>query len=395
MGENFAPLNKSAEQSHFPVFQWEGQYNIGIAEIDEQHRHLLDLINRLSAQLLKGGLTPEERQDYLSQVVAYSHYHFADEEHFMEEAGLDAGYVSSHKQIHRQFVHQLEMFMPELEHDADESTGVLLKFLFNWLVFHILGSDQAIHDQIVLINKGMSPSEAAAQATQAHNSDQVGPLLHALGNFFDLLSNRNRELRELNATLEQRVAERTQELQRANTTLVTLSQTDVLTGLPNRRHALQMLEILWSEAKASGRPMCCLMIDADYFKDVNDRHGHAAGDLVLQALALTLRNNVRTDDIVARLGGDEFCVLCPDTTLEGGMQLADLLLVEVAALHMKTWRSSISIGVACSLPGVEKSEDLIRLADEGLYVAKDSGRSCVRCLQEKAGNSAQIPSTGQ
>lgn len=381
MGESVAPIFRSSEDNRFPVFQWENQYNIGIEEIDAQHRHLLGLINRLSAQLLKGGLTPEERQDYLSQVVAYSHYHFADEERFMEEAGLDVGYVSAHKQIHRQFVHQLEMFMPELEHDADEAMGVLLKFLFNWLVFHILGSDQAIHDQVVLIKTGMSPSEAAAQATQAHNSDQVGPLLHALGNFFDLLSNRNRELRELNATLEQRVAERTQALQKANTTLETLSQTDVLTGLPNRRHALQMLEVLWNEAKLAGRPMCCLMIDADYFKDVNDRHGHAAGDTVLQTLALTLRNNVRTDDFVARLGGDEFCVLCPHTTLEGGMQLASLLLDEVAALHMKTWRSSISIGVACSLPGLEKSDDLIRLADEGLYVAKDSGRSCIRTMQ--------------
>lgn len=62
---------------------------------------------------------------------------------------------------------------------------------------------------------------------------------------------------------------------------------------------------------------------------------------------------------------------------------------------MKTWRISISIGVACSLPLLEKSDDLTRLADEGLYVAKDSGRSCVRCVQEKAGNSAQILSTSQ
>jgi len=381
MGETLPQFHNENAANRFPVFLWEERFNIGIEQIDSQHQHLLGLINGLSAQLLKGGMSAESRQSYLQQVVDYSHYHFADEERFMEAAGLDAEFIRLHKLSHQQFGRQIEYFMPELANDPDAAMGLLLKFLFNWLIFHILGSDQAIHDQIELISQGMSSSEAAASVAQAHEAGQVGSLLHALGSFFDLLATRNSDLRELNATLERRVEERTRELQRSNQTLVMLAQTDVLTNLPNRRHALQILALMWDEARATDSTLCCLMIDADYFKDVNDHHGHAAGDAVLQILALTLRDHVRSDDVVARLGGDEFCVLCPHTSLEGGMQLASLLLDAVAALHVKTWRSSISIGVACSLPGLEQSDDLIRLADEGLYLAKDSGRSCIRSVQ--------------
>lgn len=374
------------DATRFPVFAWDDHYNIGIEDIDLQHRHLVDLMNRLSQQLLQGSVTSTERHAYLQELVDYTHYHFADEESFMEAAGLEASFIREHKLIHQQFVRQLAIFTPEIEHNTDETMGVLLKFLFSWLIFHILGSDHAIQEQLVLIGEGVSPHDAATRVQQSHDVGQVGPLLHALGSFFDLLSDRNRELRDMNATLEWRVAERTRELDEANNTLLLLSQTDALTGLPNRRHAVERLALLWAEVQASGQPLSCLMIDADYFKEVNDQHGHAAGDQVLKALAVTLRDTARSDDLVARLGGDEFCVLCPRTTLEGALKLAGQLLSAVSSLKVATgedsyWKSSISIGVACSEPGEQQRDDLFRVADEGLYLAKAAGRTCVRSVQ--------------
>jgi hemerythrin len=374
------------ETSLFPVFAWEEHYRIGIDNIDHQHRHLVDLLNQLSGELLQGNLNAAARQDYLQELVEYTHYHFEDEERFMDDSGLDAGFIAQHKRDHQQFIRQIGMFAPEIEHSTDEVMAVLLKFLFSWLIFHILGSDHAIQEQLVLINEGLSPQEAAIQVRNSHDLGQIGPLLHALESFYDLLADRNREVREVNATLELRVAERTRALDQANQTLVTLSQTDALTSLPNRRHALERLSLLWAEAQASGQPLSCLMIDADYFKEVNDNHGHAAGDLVLKALAATLRDRARSDDVVARLGGDEFCVLCPRTTLEGAQRLAAELLATVTAMKVATgegsyWRSSISIGVACSTPGLQQPDELFRVADEGLYAAKAAGRSCARSVQ--------------
>lgn len=379
------PAPTALDLSRFPVFEWEDHYNIGIADIDLQHRHLVALMNRLSGELLQGKLTAAARQDYLQELVDYTHYHFNDEERFMDAAGLDAGFVAQHKEGHQQFIRQIAAFAPEIQHNSDEAMGVMLKFLFSWLIFHILGSDHAIQEQLVLIEKGVSPQEAAAQVQQSQDVGQIGPLLHALGLFFDLLADRNRELRDMNATLERRVAERTKALDDANQALLSLSQTDALTGLPNRRHTLERLALLWKEAQASGQPLSCLMIDADYFKEVNDNHGHAAGDAVLKALALTLRDSARSDDVVARLGGDEFCVLCPRTSLEGARRLAAQLLTAVSNLRVATgadshWRSSISIGVACSLT-LQHQDELFRLADEGLYLAKAAGRSCARSVQ--------------
>lgn len=99
--------------------------------------------------------------------------------------------------------------------------------------------------------------------------------------------------------------------------------TDALTGLPNRRHALQQLKTLWEESTRSASPLSVMMIDADHFKEVNDTCGHDAGDLVLGELARTLQHAVRTDDLVSRLGGDEFLIICPDTDSSGGRQIAE------------------------------------------------------------------------
>lgn len=171
-------------------------------------------------------------------------------------------------------------------------------------------------------------------------------------------------------------------LSEANQRLGILAMTDVLTGLSNRRHAMQILERLWVESIEKKTPVACMLVDADGFKEINDRFGHDAGDLVLRELAKQLQYAVRTDDIVCRLGGDEFLIICPNTNEEGCLHIANLTHAEIEALTVSVpggvWRGSISVGVGAKTDSMKNLEELVRAADRGVYVAKAAGKNCVR-----------------
>jgi hemerythrin len=109
---------------------------------------------------------------------------------------------------------------------------------------------------------------------------------------------------------------------------------------------------------------------------------------VLRQLANTLRDGVRTDDVVGRLGGDGFFIICPNTSLEGAMKVADAVVSAVAAMRVPTgegcWEGSVSVGVAVRTPDMEGITDLVKLADEGVYLAKRDGKGCARTLSSPA-----------
>ena len=178
--------------------------------------------------------------------------------------------------------------------------------------------------------------------------------------------------------------EKTLALSRANQKLGELALTDVLTGLSNRRYAMQNLKRLWGESIENNLPLACMMIDADGFKNVNDSYGHDAGDVVLCQLANELKDTVRTDDIVCRLGGDEFFIICPDTDEEGAMNIANIVHAKISQLTVKVadgvWHGSISIGVAVKTDSMKNLEELIKAADLGVYAAKSAGKNCVRIV---------------
>lgn len=213
------------------------------------------------------------------------------------------------------------------------------------------------------------------------------PLLEALNGLFSQVSARNKELQELNHSLEEKVALRTEELNKLNKELENLSLTDVLTKMPNRRHAIQKLSSLWNESIINLKPITCLMIDADYFKSINDTYGHDIGDLFLVKLGETLKYSIRNDDLACRLGGDEFFVICPNTDLQAGKTLAEIIAKQFSQLCLENEgelldiKLSLSIGVAEKTPAMQNYEALIKLADEGVYKAKDNGRNCIQTVQ--------------
>jgi diguanylate cyclase (GGDEF)-like protein len=160
-----------------------------------------------------------------------------------------------------------------------------------------------------------------------------------------------------------------------------LATVDDLTKLLNRRHFLDSLKSEFSRAQRHDRPLSVLMIDADDFKGINDRHGHSAGDDVLRSMAERCRGVVRESDIVGRLGGEEFAIALSDTDMPNAVQTAERLCRGVAAepfavdgdkLHV-----TVSIGVAARRAQISDPDDLLRFADRVLYAAKANGRNCV------------------
>jgi hemerythrin len=361
-------------------FQWNKHFETGLETIDQQHHGLVDLINRFGELLVRAeGASAAEIDAMFKQLAAYAQYHFHEEEQLMQKVGLDPGYIKQHRKLHTDFVQDLTV-MHQRATERQETAEQLLKFLTYWLTYHILGTDQSMAKQMVAVRSGQAPKDALD--TEANmQKGATGPLLQALNGLFHQVSERNRELQELNRSLELKVAERTRSLSDANQLLEQLALTDVLTGLPNRRQAMATLDRAWAQAVRDASALSCMMIDADGFKQVNDRYGHAAGDEVLRQLSALLRDSVRRNDIVCRLGGDEFLILCPGTTLEGALQGAEILREKTAKLQVPVnggeWLGSISIGVAARTPAMQDFEALIKTADEGLYLAKRNGRNGV------------------
>lgn len=165
-----------------------------------------------------------------------------------------------------------------------------------------------------------------------------------------------------------------QERKRMMQELEELSITDELTGLANRRHLDKRLAEETRRSERTNEIFSVLMIDLDHFKKVNDKHGHQAGDEVLQQCAETLEQTIRATDFVARFGGEEFCVLLPDTSHPGGQHAGERARKAIARLPEPV--PTISVGVAYWEPHAS-ADELIARADEALYKAKETGRDRV------------------
>jgi diguanylate cyclase (GGDEF)-like protein len=159
------------------------------------------------------------------------------------------------------------------------------------------------------------------------------------------------------------------------------SRTDALTGLWNRRHFDEQLERVLAETDRFGGSCALVICDIDLFKQVNDNYGHDAGDVVLVRVAEVLREGVRTVDVCARLGGEELALILPQTALEGAVELADRLRLQIEALAVAhagiTVRVTVSMGVATYRAGEPGKAQLFKRADEKLYEAKHAGRNRV------------------
>ncbi len=177
---------------------------------------------------------------------------------------------------------------------------------------------------------------------------------------------------------------------RLNQELVRQAMLDPLTGISNRRALDAAADRAIAVARRHARGLAVLLVDADHFKQVNDRHGHGAGDSALQALVAALQAELRPSDLLGRLGGEEFVVILPESDEEPAHGAAERLREAVAAIDFSIQREKVPLRVSIGIALLEDGDDLVTLlrrADHAMYVAKRSGRNCVvgpRQLRQQA-----------
>lgn len=184
---------------------------------------------------------------------------------------------------------------------------------------------------------------------------------------------------------EKEIEQRTEELKQANETLQRLCREDSLTGLANRRSFAQFLTRTWQGSMRNHQPISILIIDIDDFKAYNDHYGHKKGDSCLKLISEAIRRTVgRASDLVSRYGGEEFVVVLGDTSLEGGLKIAENIRAAIENLGIphkgskKHRMVTVSIGVTSTLPAPEiQPATVLVAADRAMYIAKHDGKNQV------------------
>lgn len=166
--------------------------------------------------------------------------------------------------------------------------------------------------------------------------------------------------------------------------LVQMAKVDSLTGVYNRRYLDTRLAEEMERSRRHGNPLSIFILDIDYFKVINDTHGHICGDYTLRAMSELLQNAIRTSDILGRYGGEEFCCVMPETTFEQALVLAERCREQISENRFscsdQQSRITVSIGVTTQTAG-DTLERMIKRADDSLYEAKRTGRNRVCSYQ--------------
>ena len=253
------------------------------------------------------------------------------------------------------------------------------------------------NDKLLILQKPFNGIEVLQLATAlcrkwdlAHEvAGQLDELSRLVDERTAELQSANEQLTQSNGALVRTVGDleaAQAQILRQNNKLEHLASRDSLTGCFNRRAFYAQFEKAFVESREHGTELCCLMVDIDHFKRINDQFGHAVGDQAIQAVASGLSVELRLTDAVGRYGGEEFCLMFPRTTLAEASNLAERLRiqVEIEAGDRVRMASRLVITVSCGVSstafGARTPLELIDQADKALYAAKEGGRNCVMAL---------------
>ncbi|HKP75227.1 MAG TPA: diguanylate cyclase, partial [Longimicrobiaceae bacterium] len=228
----------------------------------------------------------------------------------------------------------------------------------------------------IILVTALSETEHIVQGLNTGADDYIAKPYH-----FQELEARVRAMLRIKR-LQDELDQKNRELEVANKRLKKLSITDGLTELFNHRHVHELLRDEFERSRRSEEPLAVAMIDLDRFKQVNDTYGHPTGDIVLFETARILQDTAREIDMVGRYGGEEFIAILPNTAEDEAARFAERVREAVEAHVYRDEgteiRMTCSSGVASfPAPGIETPEELLKSADEALYVAKESGRNRV------------------
>ena len=261
--------------------------------------------------------------------------------------------------------------------------GVIISLLLLWVTYRLAQRFSQPIEQLAAAAHLVEQGSHSASFVQDSSIREIQVLSQSLNRMTQTLLSQQDQLLEANATLEQKVTLRTEALQQANATLEKLARFDALTNVHNRRAVNEYLDYLFGQFQRNAQSYSVLLMDVDFFKQVNDQFGHEVGDQVLQKVAATITEHVRETDFVARFGGEEFMVVAPQTDLEGAGVLADKVRVAIAQAELLEQRPvTVSIGVSEVLTDDQDIQAAIRRADAGLYQAKTYGRNQVVMVKD-------------
>ncbi len=182
-------------------FVWGEHFLTGLATVDKEHRHLINILNAFGTSLTENNLQNQDVKRTFKKLAAYTQYHFTNEEILMQEMNVDSRHLEAHRVEHQNFVRDVQALMAGNYPDNIQVDQVLLTFLIQWVAYHILGSDQRMARQVIFIRNGLSPEDAFLEEKKKESAPTEA-LLTALKNLYQQVAQRNRALVELNASLK-------------------------------------------------------------------------------------------------------------------------------------------------------------------------------------------------
>lgn len=273
-----------------------------------------------------------------------------------------------------------------------QTDGAKLKDILDAKTFKTISDT---YNKCIVLNKPITYNESAVidntgerywNTTILPVIDENGKNIRIFGisREFTPLKNAEKKLQIINTKLDEEVRIRTKELEEANIQLKFLATMDELTQLPNRRYFEEYFQNNWKIAKQNAMSISLVMCDVDYFKKINDAHGHIVGDMVLKEIAKAIQISYpKKLDFVARYGGEEFIIVLCDTSLDVVSQICINIQDNIRNIHKKSFQNinlnqiTMSLGISSTIPKDDDSEKLLRYADNALYEAKNSGRDCI------------------
>jgi diguanylate cyclase (GGDEF)-like protein len=237
-------------------------------------------------------------------------------------------------------------------------------------------SDETLPFIAVIMQTALDSTESRVEGLDAGADDYITKPIN-----FAELEARVRSMLRIKR-LQEDLESRERELEEMNDRLRRVSQTDGLTGLDNRRYLEERLHEMFEHSLRLHEPLSVVMCDIDHFKSVNDTYGHLAGDAILRQFADLIKDQAREIDRVGRYGGEEFLIILPGTVLDAAVTFAERVREEVEnhefVYETDRIKRTLSCGVAAwPHPRISSRDELIRSADDALYVAKERGRDRV------------------
>ena len=377
-------MNKTHEEieefEDLEVFPWHQNFETGIQEVDEQHKTLVILLNKLANSLTQEKIT--EVEDTFTQLAKYADFHFKSEEKVWEKYfDKKNPLFEIHKESHDSFLPTvIELQEKNKDKPFYDTAEEILLFLIRWLAFHIIDEDKRLALIIDSINNGKELNEAKL-ISDSQMGGSMKILIDAVLSMYDNLSIKAIKLiRERKARI---LAQK--ELRKINKKLEKLSVTDQLTNLYNRRHFEELFVQELKRAKRNNTIISVILFDIDYFKKLNDTYGHIQGDKALKSVAKCIKNVCkRANDFAFRIGGEEFAILITNEETNTAIELCEILKKEIEKEEILNENSSvskyltISAGIVSKIPGnFDDIDSIMKIADEKLYQAKELGRNLI------------------